>query len=90
MVLCLIEMCRNDFLRILKRWATNSQSICIPDTHVSVYVSRRHATKRILTVFTYKTAAKINWHRYGTKLRHCHVAVYKLIGDVATTRSRPS
>jgi len=22
--------------------------------------------------FTYnKTAAKINWHRYGTKLRHC-------------------
>ena len=22
--------------------------------------------------FTYKMAAKINWHRYGTKLRHCH------------------
>ena len=22
--------------------------------------------------FTHKTAAKINWHRYGTKLRHCH------------------
>jgi len=21
--------------------------------------------------FTYKMAAKINWHRYGTKLRHC-------------------
>jgi len=21
---------------------------------------------------TYKMAAKINWHRYGTKLRHCH------------------
>ena len=20
----------------------------------------------------YKIAAKINWHRYGTKLRHCH------------------
>jgi len=23
-------------------------------------------------VFTYKMAAKINRHRYGTKLRHCH------------------
>jgi len=22
--------------------------------------------------FTYKTAAKINWHKYGTKLRQCH------------------
>ena len=22
--------------------------------------------------FTYKMAAKINWHRYGTKLRHCY------------------
>jgi len=22
--------------------------------------------------FTYKMAAKINWHRYGTKLRNCH------------------
>ena len=21
--------------------------------------------------FTYKMAAKIKWHRYGTKLRHC-------------------
>ena len=24
-----------------------------------------------LRVFTYKMAAKINWHRYGAKLRHC-------------------
>ena len=22
--------------------------------------------------FTYKMAAKLNWRRYGTKLRHCH------------------
>jgi len=22
--------------------------------------------------FTHKMAAKISWHRYGTKLRHCH------------------
>ena len=26
----------------------------------------------ISRVFTYKMAAKINWHRYETKLRHCH------------------
>jgi len=25
-----------------------------------------------LGVFTYKMAAKINWHRYGTQLRHRH------------------
>ena len=25
-----------------------------------------------LTLFTYKMAEKINWHRYGTKSRHCH------------------
>jgi len=24
---------------------------------------------------TYKMAAKINWHRYGTKLRHCHLCI---------------
>jgi len=30
-------------------------------------------TKRtFLRVFTYKMAAKINLHRCGTKLRHCH------------------
>ena len=22
--------------------------------------------------FTHKMVAKTNWHRYGTKLRHCH------------------
>jgi len=26
----------------------------------------------IVRVFTYKMAAKINWHRCRTKLRHCH------------------
>ena len=25
-----------------------------------------------LAVLTYKMAAKINWHGYGTKLRQCH------------------
>jgi len=25
-----------------------------------------------LGVFTYKMVAKINWHRYGTKVRHCY------------------
>ena len=26
----------------------------------------------LLRVVTYKMAAKTSWHRYGTKLRHCH------------------
>ena len=26
----------------------------------------------IYEIFTYKMAAKINWHSYRTKLRHCH------------------
>jgi len=26
----------------------------------------------IFRSFTYKMAAKTGWHRYGTKLRHCH------------------
>jgi len=26
----------------------------------------------ICTSFTYKMAAKTSWHRYGTKLSHCH------------------
>jgi len=26
----------------------------------------------ISQIFTYKMAAKIDWHRYGTKLRKCH------------------
>jgi len=40
---------------------------------------QRSAYLRVITqwqiflgVFTYKMAAKINRHRYGTKLRHCH------------------
>ena len=28
--------------------------------------------RNISQSFTYKMAAKINWHRYGTKWRHCH------------------
>jgi len=28
--------------------------------------------------FTYKMAAETSWHRYGTKLRHCH-PMYKFI-----------
>jgi len=36
-----------------------------------VSVSLRKATN-ISKSFTYKMAAKLNWHRYGTKLRHRH------------------
>ena len=43
-----------------------------------VGIMRSVRWRRFITVanisesFTYKVAAKINWHRYGTKLRHCH------------------
>ena len=30
------------------------------------------AVTGIFQSFTYKMAAKISWHRYGTKLRHGH------------------
>jgi len=32
---------------------------------------RYHSDKHFSQSFTYKVAAEINWHRYGTKLRHC-------------------
>jgi len=35
-------------------------------------VSLRKQSQTFLRVFTYKMAAKISWHRYGTKLRYCH------------------
>ena len=38
---------------------------------MSTYKAYLSATT-FLRVFTYKMAAKINCHRYGTKLRHCH------------------
>jgi len=38
--------------------------------------------------YTYKTAAKINWHRYGTKLRHCHPMYSPR--TVATTSAVPA
>jgi len=30
--------------------------------------------------FTHKMAAKTSWHRYGTKLRHCHTMYKKIKG----------
>ena len=36
------------------------------------YLSAITATN-IYKSFTYKMAAEISWHRYGTKLRHCHL-----------------
>jgi len=33
------------------------------------YHSDKHFSELLPTI---KMAAKVNWHRYGTKLRHCH------------------
>ena len=38
---------------------------------VGAYISAVKV-KNIYQRCTYKMAAKINWRRYGTKLRHCH------------------
>jgi len=35
------------------------------------YLSDNRVT-HISQSFTHKMAAKTSWHRYGTKLRHCH------------------
>jgi len=37
--------------------------------------------------FTYKMTAKINWHRYGTKLRHCHPMCIQLLLSLFAGRS---
>jgi len=40
-------------------------------TYQQVYLSAILMTN-ISQSFTYKMAAKLNWHRYGTKLNHCY------------------
>ena len=44
---------------------------------LSVYHTHKSEThsitvRNIYESFTHKMAAKASWHRYGTKLRHCH------------------
>ena len=39
---------------------------------LSAKLFKRYHSDKHFSVFTYKMATKINWHRYGTKLRHCH------------------
>ena len=42
--------------------------------------------------FTHKMATKTSWHRYGTKLRHCHrvyTKFFELIWVSSKTASRP-
>jgi len=44
-----------------------SQSFCLHRWRQKSSGSHKH-----LSVFAYKMAAEISWHRYGTKSRHCH------------------
>ena len=39
---------------------------------ISDFTTKRMLVTNISDVCTYTTAAKINWHRYGTELRDCH------------------
>ena len=49
----------------------------ITDLTNKAYLSAITVTN-IFQSFTYKMAAEIDWHRYGTKLRHCHRMYNKL------------
>ena len=50
------------------------------------YLSAITATS-IFRSFTYKMAAKTGWHRYGTKLRHCHLMYTLRHSNNAHTRT---
>jgi len=54
----------------------------------SVGLFKRYHSESVTNIshsFTYNMAAKINWHRYGRKLRHCH-AIYTRHVTNATVR----
>jgi len=64
-----------------KIWSTwlKKMSTCLLACRQSVFKwqqSNKHSKR-----FTYKMAAKTSWHRYGTKLRHCH-PIYLLSNSV--------
>jgi len=43
----------------------------------------------IFQSFMHKMAAKINWHRYGTNLRHCHPVYTCSDVDEASVQTTP-
>jgi len=58
----------------------------ITDLPDKAYLSAVTVTN-ISRSFTHKMAAKINWHRYGTRLRHCypdlHLSLSQTMSDDA-------
>ena len=63
--------------------AKYSSSVVPPDPSVHFYHCNR--VTNISKSFAYKMVAKTSWHRYGTKLCHCHpVYMYKLIAKFST------
>jgi len=50
-------------------------------------VFKRYHSDKHFRSFTYKMTAKINWHRYGTKLRHCHPMCIQLLLSLFAGRS---
>jgi len=55
-------------------------------TYIKAYLSDITVTN-ISESFTHKMAAKTSWHRYGTKLRHCH-HMYTLLRGPAQSALR--
>jgi len=56
-----IQMKLNQFKKMSISSLTYQQSV----------FKRYHSDKHFSEFLSYKMAAKFNWHRYGTKLRHC-------------------
>jgi len=50
-------------------------------------VFKHYHSEKPLSEFTYKMATKVNWHRYGTKLRHCH-PMYSISYRIVLTLER--
>ena len=39
---------------------------------INLLIKRIQAISQFYQSFVHKMVAQTNWHRYGTKLRHCH------------------
>ena len=60
-----------DLLRYSNKIESRDLRQCPYDHAKKAYLSGI-TVRNIYESFTHKMAAKANWHRYGTKLHHCH------------------
>jgi len=69
-----------DLLRYSNKIESSDLRQCLHDHYLTNKAYLRGITVRnIYESFTHKMAAKASWHRYGTKLRHCHTMYIPII-----------